>query len=366
MSTLQSLIAKVDTQMELYQLYNVVPAVLAFIDDLTNWYIRSSRRRFWRPADSDDARADKANAYATLYEVLVTFSMVAAPFLPFITEAIYQNLVVQPGCADDGLDSIHLCRWPEIDATMIDVELERQVAITRQVVRLGRRLRERHKLKTRQPLGEMIVVHHDVTVREAVVAHTSTLSDELNVQTVTVRPRGGELATVTCKANFKRLGRRFGKRMREAAAAVETFTETEFEVLDGGGTVDVLGEALDAEDVVIRREPGSDAVVIETEGALMVAYDTHLTDALVHEGMAREVVSWLQRQRKEAGFAVVDRIRVTLTTDDTALAAAIGEHTETITREVLADTLTVTSGVGAEALQTVRGTHLVSGDLQRA
>ena len=153
-SVLQTLVREVNEQMEGYYLDKVVPPMLAFIDHLTNWYIRRSRRRFWK---SDDA-TDKASAYATLYEVLVEFSKVLAPVLPFVSESVYQHLVVAPGMAKPGEDSVHLCSYPQADAKKTDTHVEQQMAAVRQAVTLGRALREKHKLKTRQPLQTLTVV----------------------------------------------------------------------------------------------------------------------------------------------------------------------------------------------------------------
>ena len=367
LSHLQTIIADVDREMERYRLDNVVPVVLRFIDDLTNWYIRLSRRRFWRPVSDDGAAADKAAAYATLYEALVTFSKVLAPFLPFLSEAMYQALVVEPGCQIADEDSVHLCDWPSVQEAVIDRELEEAVAVTRDVVRLGRRLRERHRLKTRQPLAELVIVHHDAPVREALAQHASLLRDELNVKKVDVRASGGDLATVTCKANFKRLGRRFGKQMKQAAAAIEALTDADFATLESGGTVDILGEAIVLDDVMVRREP-RDEVVLEAEGALAVAFDTHLDAPLLDEGAAREVLSMLQRARKEAGLAVTDRAVFQLTTDDADLLRALGAHRDTLAGEALAAELTIDEGdaEGSATVSTVRGDHALRLTVRRA
>ena len=154
LSVQQTLVRDVNTHMEGYYLYKVVPEVVGFIDHLTNWYIRRSRRRFWRAADSEEARLDKAAAYATLYEALVTFSKVLAPILPFVSEALYQDLVVATGAAAEGEDSVHLCDFPEADASRIDAPLEAAIAEVRRVVTMGRALRATHQLKTRQPPGQ--------------------------------------------------------------------------------------------------------------------------------------------------------------------------------------------------------------------
>lgn len=353
-SHLQSLVAEVDREMERYRLDNVVPVVLRFIDDLTNWYIRLSRRRFWRPAGDDPA--DKAAAFATLYEALVTFSKILAPFLPFLAEAMYQGLVVAPGCQQRDEDSVHLCDWPTVDEAVIDRALEAAVATTRDAVRLGRRLRERHRLKTRQPLRAVVLVHHDAEVRAGLEQHADLIADELNVKRVDVRASGGALASVTCKANFKRLGRRFGKEMKQAAAAIESLPTEAFDTLEAGGEVEVLGQPITLDDVMVRREP-ADGVVLETEGSLAVALETQLDEALLDEGAAREITSLLQRARKDADLDVSDRVVVTIASPDAALRAAVEAHRETIAREVLADRLDVVDGEGDQVVSTVRGDH---------
>lgn len=352
LSVLQSLVREVNEQMEGYYLYRVVPPMVGFIDHLTNWYIRRSRRRFWRSATDAAGRADKAAAYATLYEVLVTFAKVMAPVLPFITEAVYQNLVVEPGVHAPGRDSIHLCDYPLVDEAKIDAALEADVAVTRQVVGLGRALREKHKLKTRQPLRRVTVVHHEPAVIDALERHAELIRDELNVKELVVRPDDQELATLRFKPDYRRLGRRMGKRMREAAATIEAFTRDEWARLQAGETLTVAGEPVTAEDVLVVREPRAD-MVLETEGALTVALDTTLDDALIREGLTRECVSRLQRLRKESGLEVTDRIALTLHTPDAELRAALDEHRDHLAEEVLATRLEVTAEppAGAESLE---------------
>jgi isoleucyl-tRNA synthetase len=363
LSHVQTLIRSVDEQMELYQLYAVVPPVLGFIDDLTNWYIRLSRRRFWRGADEDPA--DKAAAYATLYEVLVTFSQVLAPFLPFAAETLWQSLVVAPGVAGPEQDSVHLTDWPRVDPARIDRDLEQAVAWTRDVVGLGRRLRERTRLKTRQPLRRLTVVHHDAAFRAALQTHTALVQDELNVREVVLVAEGHDLASVTCKANFKTLGKRFGKDMKSAAAVIEAFGASELATLEAGGSVEVLDQAVTPEDVVIRRE-SKGSLVIEVEGALIVAFDTEVDDALLAEGLAREVVSMLQKLRKETGLAVADRIVATVTTDDPVLTGALRAHEAWVRGEVLATELRLVAGAGSEVVGSVRAEHLASLSVQVA
>lgn len=336
LSVLQSLVAEVNTQMEGYYLYKVVPPVLGFIDDLTNWYIRCNRRRFWRSSDENSAH-DKASAYATLHEVLVTFSKVLAPVLPFISEAIYQNLVVEPGM--DAPDSVHLCDYPQADTTLIQPKLETAIGMARTVVGLGRTLREQHRLKIRQPLGMIQVVHHDEQVHEAIAKQLPLICEELNIKYGEVTNDDADLATLTFKANFKRLGRRLGKRMREAAQAIGAFTRTEWETLQKGGTITVADEPITADDVIVTREPKDD-VVIATEGPLTVALDVELDDELRQEGLAREITSKVQRLRKDLGLAITDRIKLTWQTDDAEVLAALTAHGAYIAQETLAGPFT--------------------------
>ncbi len=335
LSVLQSQVREINEQMEGYYLYKVVPRIMEFIDHLTNWYIRRSRRRFWRSARDPAARADKAAAYATLYEVLVTFSRVMAPFLPFMTEAMYQDLVVHPGMASPGKDSVHLCDYPAIETAKLDSELEAEVALVRQVASMCRALREKHKIKTRQPLARLMIVHHDSAVHRALERCLELLADEVNVNEVSLKDDDADLCTLTIKANFRSLGQRLGPKMKEVAAAIAGFSREQWHRLQSGATFSIAGEAIGKEDVVVSRSPRGD-VVIETEGALTVALDTHLDEELLREGLVREVVSRIQKSRKEAGLEFTDRIELTLYCDEPLLLDALKRNRDHIAEELLA------------------------------
>ncbi|MCP4503707.1 MAG: isoleucine--tRNA ligase [Deltaproteobacteria bacterium] len=338
LSVQQSLIHEVNEQMEGYYLYNVVGPILGFIDHLTNWYIRRSRRRFWRSADSDEAKADKASAYSTLYEVLVSFSKILAPVMPFISEAMYQHLVVEQDQHDAKEDSVHLTSYPQAREDLIHTELEAAMAATRAVVGLGRTLREKHKLKTRQPLQAATAVCHDEDIRNALEAHATLICEELNVKELKVLKDDASLSSMHFKANFKTLGRRMGKNMKEAAAAIGAFTRDQWNVLEDGGSIQVCDQDIVKEDVLVNREAIGE-VVLESEGAITVALDTHVSEALAQEGLMRELVSKLQTARKEAGLDVTDRISLTLNTDDEPLRAAVESFGDYIKAEVLAVSL---------------------------
>ena len=351
LSVLQSLIKEVNEQMEGYFLYKVVPPTLGFIDDLTNWYIRRSRRRFWRSAADAAGQFDKACAYATLYDVLVTFSKVMAPILPFITESIYQNLVIESGSNPDVPESVHLCDFPEVDLELIDTELENNVGVVREIVSMGRSLRERYKLKTRQPLQSVTVVHHDPSQLAAASAYASLIQEELNVKTVLVESNAQALATMSFKANFKRLGPKVGRDMKAVAQAIGALTQDEWTIMAAGETKVLGGHEVDIDDILVTQTPKKD-VVIETRNALSVALDHRLNDALRMEGLAREFVSRLQRMRKEIGLEITDRITLNVNSEEAALNDAIRTFDVYIRDEVLADRLSLdTSCEHSEALE---------------
>jgi len=348
-STLQSLISEVNEQMEGYYLYKVVPPIVAFIDDLTNWYIRRSRRRFWRSAADLEGRVDKASAYATLYEVLVTFAKVMAPVLPFISEAMYQHLVVEPGVAEEGRDSVHLCDYPALEAEKVDRALEEEISLVRQVVRMGRALRTKHSLKTRTPLAGMTVVHTDAVVLSSLKRQEELMLEELNLKSLTLTEDEAGLSTLSFKANFKTLGRRMGPKMKAAAASIGALDEGAWATLKAGDQVEVEGEAISAEDVLVTHHP-KEGVVLEVEGALTVALDTTLTDALRREGLARELISRAQKQRKNIGLEITDCIELTVYTSDPVLTEAFNEHASEIQSELLANSLTLHAQSAQEAL----------------
>ncbi|MAA78106.1 MAG: isoleucine--tRNA ligase [Deltaproteobacteria bacterium] len=340
LSMLQSLVKEVNDQMEGDYLYNVIPHVLAFIDHLTNWYIRRSRKRFWSSNEDPIAQADKASAYATLYETLVTFSKILAPVLPFLSESMYQHLVVETGCASEDKTSVHLCDYPEVETIKIDVELEKEVALARQVVRMGRALREKHKLKTRQPLQSVTLVHHDIAVRTAFSNQSGLIAEELNVKEVRIEASDAELTEVHFKANFKRLGRRFGRNMKQAAAEIEKLGRDEWSVLQSGGSVQILEQDIVAEDLILRREAKND-VLIETEDALLVALDSELTPNLIAEGYVRDLIRMIQNERKEQDLQISDRIALQVRCSDAAVRAAVESHKEEIATQVLASSISV-------------------------
>ncbi len=331
LSVLQSLILRVNEEMEGYYIYNVVGPTLSFIDDLTNWYIRRSRRRFWRTRSADDA--DKLSAFATLYESLVMFSKVLAPVLPFVTEHLHQELVVAQD--EDAPESVHLADYPSADRSLIDEELEEAMSAIRTVVRLGHNIRKQHSLRVRQPLASVTVLTRNRAVANAVGSHIDLIADELNVKVVATSQDEGDLVELSARANFKILGPRFGKDVQAIDLALQDATSAELHRLQDGSTMSVAGHELSLEDVVLQRNPKT-GVVVATEGAISVAIDVELSEDLVIEGFAREIVNRIQTARRDLDLDVTDRIKVAWSSNDPRIASAFEAHADLITDEVLA------------------------------
>jgi isoleucyl-tRNA synthetase len=343
LSTMQSLIRDVNIEMENYRLYNVVPRLISFIDDLTNWYIRRCRPRFWK----NHQRADQAAAYGTLYEVLTTFAKVLAPCMPFLTEEVHQRLVraVDPSAPA----SVHWCDYPQSQPALIDRDLEARIRLARSVVALGRKLREEGKgrLKVRQPLASLTVVSRDAALREAVTATTGIICDELNVKRVIFSQDEASVCAISVKPNFKELGKRAGPKLKEIGTTLTRWGQAEISVLEGGGTVEVSGVALGLSDVLLQRTPLQGSAVA-SEGALTVMLDTVITQELMLEGLARECISLLQQARKAAELEVADRIVVRWESADAEIERSFLQHAGLISEEVLAVRFERVASLGSE------------------
>lgn len=304
LSSASQMVEEVRAELDAYNLQKAANRFSRFIDDLTNWYIRRSRRRFWKSSDD----RDKQEAYATLHYVLLVFAKTAAPFIPFTTEAIYRALRT-PSMPE----SVHLCDYPVPDDCR-DEYLERQMALTMSAVSSGRFLRTAHNLKVRQPLSRAVLVAGSSEARQMLEATASIIAEELNVKSVEFSDDEEALVHRSCKANFKALGSRLGRNMKAAAAKIETFSGREIgEILAGKPQTITLPDGSSAEitasDLVIRREekPG---LVAASEGGVTIALATELTRELEEEGFARELVSRIQGLRRDLMLEVTDRIRI--------------------------------------------------------
>jgi isoleucyl-tRNA synthetase len=327
-SSMETLIRDVTAAMDDYDLQRAVRPFVAFIEDLTNWYIRRSRRRFWKSQDDED----KAQAYQTLNYVLLQLAKIAAPFVPFISENIYRNLRT-----DDMPESVHLCDFPKADAKSRDEELEAEMAQVAAVVGMGRQLRAEHDLKVRQPLSVLHIVSRNKDVLRRIEALGDIILDELNVKKLEFGTHETTLAHLKAKPDFKKLGPRLGPKVKKAAPVIAAMSDEALEQLAEGGeaVVTVDGEAveLNADDVVIERIP-REGLVVASQGLVVIALETKLTPELIQEGIAREIVNRLQNKRKNDGLEVSDRIRMWYHTDEDVRAAE-EKHSGYINAETL-------------------------------
>ncbi len=351
LSVLQSLVRDVNREMEGYRLYNVVPRLVSFIDQLTNTYIRLNRARFWKSPDP----LDQADAYHTLHQVLTTFAKVLAPFMPFLTEEVYQRLV-RPIDAQAPA-SVHWCDYPQADESLIDAALEADVAISLTVASLGRKLREDHKLKVRQPLPAITVISREAGVRAAVDRFRAALAMELNVKEVRLSTDEAAFCALSVKPNLKVLGKRCGPKLKAISAVLSGWSFAEVAELEAGRTIPVDGEAIGKDDLLLTRSPVAGALTASL-GAVTVALDTALTPELTREGLAREFISVVQQARKDAGLEVSDRIALRWWSDDTEVAAALDAHHAFIADEVLAVDLRQDAAAATSADLNGRGARL--------
>ncbi len=306
LSEVERLVEDVTAQLDAYDLQRAIDPIVDFIDLLNNWYIRRSRRRFWR-SEND---TDKAEAYATLHHVLMKLVTVAAPIIPFVTEEIYRNLK-----ADGEPQSVHLCDYPTADRDKRDYELEEKMSVTRRAVSMGRAIRSMHNLKIRQPLRAIHLVTRESSEKRILREMENIIREELNVKEVVFRENEEELVEYSAKANFRKLGRELGKDMQEAAAKIQGLSGREIQGLIEGTTLsmDIAGRTLDLtqEDVIIQRTERENLRVLN-EGSLTVALDPEITDDLRQEGVVRDLIRQIQNLRKESGLDVADRIRLVI------------------------------------------------------
>jgi len=313
-SRLHTLMKDVHVEMESYHLYNVVPRVIGFIEDLTNWYIRLSRRRFW--AGEKTMSPDTSAAYQTLYYVLVEFSKLFAPLAPFTAERIYQGLTEGMSTTSNKVpESVHLADMPMAVATLIDAALERRMDLVRNVTELGRSLRAKHQIKTRQVLAGMQVLVRNETDLQHLNVSQDLLKSELNLKEVSFSTDEASHLNLSVKPNLKLLGKRLGKDLNTFKTELEALNLVPARVaqlisqLEAGTKVEIMGHSFELEDFLVERGPKDDRLIATAQGAT-VLLDTHLTEALIMEGLARELVNRIQNFRKDSGLQVSDKIHI--------------------------------------------------------
>ncbi len=315
LSKLNTLIADTNREMEAYRLYNVVPGLLSFIEGLTNTYIRFNRRHFW----ADGMPEDKRLAFETLHHVLLTTAKLMAPFTPFLAEVMHRNL---SRGVEGARTSVHLESYPQADETLRDPALEGAVARLEQAVLMGRNLREQIAVKGRIPLRTLTVVHHDGAVLDAMRPLAAYLADELNVQSVAWSADERAWMTLSAKANFKKLGARLGKKMKEVAGLVEKLSAEQIQSLEAGESITLANESITLDDVEIRRAPREAGAVLQAHPTVAVALDPTVSPEQREEGLAREVRRRIQMARKMARVRLDQRVALDVSVGGELLDAA--------------------------------------------
>ena len=341
LSRMQKLIRDVETALNNYQLSAAVDPFVVFIDQLTNWFIRRSRPRFW----SNKQSQDRDEAFQTLYVVLLNLSKVAAPFVPFLSESIFQQLRVPQDS-----ESVHLTDYPEYRKELRDEDLEEQMQQVQTVVSMGHSLRKEHKLKTRQPLRKALLICSDKKMHEALSKHTYLIEDELNVHELVFIEDETNYVELAVKPNFKVLGRQMGPLMKEAKSVIEALPKSDVDTLYNGGEVKVtIGDkefTLTPNEVEVTRSVKG-GLVAACQDIMTVALDTELDEELICEGYAREIVNKVNTMRRNDGFEVTDRISITLDTSP-KIVDAMKKHHDYISGEVLAEEVKFESCSGTE------------------
>ena len=303
------LVGRVRELMDSYLAYEAATKLSGFVDALSNWYLRRSRQRYWK----SEKDADKQDAYATLYEAIMTVTNLAAPFVPFMAEEIYQNLVRGP-FGDQRAESVHLRDYPAADETVIDRKLSQEMAAVRNIVSLGLRVRTDHKLKVRQPLSRAEIILPDAGQREALKGYGNLIAEELNVHEVVFVGEGGEHVRYLVRPNYRRLGPRLGKKMRAAKLAFQSVDAAELRrqlIESGAASIELDGEslALEAEDVEILVEAAEHYAAAGDQTTVVVLH-CELTDELRGEGLYRELLHRVQNLRKELDVEYTERIQL--------------------------------------------------------
>ena len=334
LSKLNSVVKAVDENLASYKIPESARALQEFVDEMSNWYVRRSRERFW----AKGMEQDKINAYMTLYTALVTISKAAAPMIPFMTEDMYQNLVrsVDPSAPE----SIHLCDFPQVKEEWINKELEDDMEALLKVVVLGRAARNTANIKNRQPIGTMFVKAE----KEMDQFYTDIIADELNVKEVKFAKDVESFISYSFKPQLRTVGPKYGKLLNGIRTALTELNGTEAmkELKETGLlTLDIDGNKVElAEEDLLIETAQTEGYVTETDGDTSVVLDTNLTSELIEEGFVREIISKIQTMRKEAGFEVVDKIHV-YAKDNQCIMDIMENHRDEIMSEVLAEEITL-------------------------
>lgn len=342
LSELHTLIQKVDDSFADYEPTKAARAISEFVqENLSNWFVRLSRRRFWKGSYG----ADKISAYQTLYSCLVTVSKLGAPIAPFFMDRLYKDL--SSGVLENSMNSVHLSNFPEADASYIDKALELKMQRAQTISSLVLSLRQREKIKVRQPLQKIMIPVLDASEKEAIAAVSDLIKSEVNVKEVELIDEGSGILVKQIKPDFKKLGPHFGKDMKAVARAILGFGQEEISKLEKDGEISVLinekNTKLTIDDVIISSQDIEGWLVANADG-ITVALDVTITPKLKNEGIARELVNRIQNLRKDSGFEVTDRVDVTIQFD-AQLQPAVAENLDYIKEETLTELLEFESTV---------------------
>ena len=330
-SKLNTLVKEVDDKLSKYNITGAALQIEEFTDELSNWYVRRNRERFWAKGLEDD----KIGAYVTLYNVLVTLIKVSAPFIPFMTDEIYQNLVV--GLDPNAEESVHLCLWPNVDETVIDKKLEKEMDLAYKVVKLGRSSRNAVNIKNRQPLSKMLI-----SIDTLPKYYEDIVKEELNIKEIELGAEMSEYVDFEIKPNLPVLGKEYGKLIPKIREEIAKKNQMELATKVKNGKVeyieiDGVQIGLDSNNLLITMH-GKEGFAFSGEGEMGVVLDTHITPELKEEGYLREILSKVQNMRKESGFEVLDRINLYVSENEN-LEKVIKKYEEIIKKDTLANNI---------------------------
>jgi isoleucyl-tRNA synthetase len=367
LSELNRTAAVIVERMDAYDNYEACKRLHAFVDGLSNWYVRRSRDRFWAAMDAAHEQ-DKLDAYWTLYEVLLTTTKLIAPFTPFLSEALWQNLAGIFG--DRAVSSVHLCDYPTGDPAVVDERLSDQMTLLREIASLGLSARMANKLKVRQPLAKVEVILSDTTHQKWLEEHDELLRDELNVKTIDYTKEADKYITYQVQPNFKRLGPRIGKLLPGCKAALGQADGAKLLAeltASGKVTLDISGEKveLDNEDIQVRLQAKAGWAAAQGSNVVVVLA-TELTPELIAEGLARDFVRVVQDRRKDLGLEFTDRIEIGVAGVSAEMQKVIEPFRDYICGETLAEKLAFEALAGVESVEVEIGDDQVTLHVRRA
>lgn len=361
LSELHSLIGRVTAALDDYDATTAAREIDAFVDSLSNWFVRRSRRRFWSSARSRGGdMAAKQSAYQSLHTVLTTLARLLAPMTPYVSEEIWRNLAAEPASGDragEVAESVHLAEWPIADESLIDAALNREMELVQRVASLGRSARSSAGVKVRQPLAAVEVMVRSASDAEAVRRHEATIADELNVKAVNLADGNADSRRYTIKPNFRTLGPRIGPQLpviRNALSALSPDLAAHIaQAAESGQSIEVAGILLEPRDLLIEVDAETSSAASAEDDHCAVELDTELTPELIAEGKAREVINRVQGLRRDSGLDPDDRIGLWMSSGDGDLASALARFESLIAAETLATSVALNGGVASSQMHRV-------------